>query len=48
MEVTALSPIFEIARVLVRLNHVASIIVNANHSMMSAAAKFCVVNRVAD
>jgi len=28
------SPFFEIALVLVRLDHVASIIVNANHSMM--------------
>jgi hypothetical protein len=28
------SPFFEIARVLVRLDHVASFIVNANHSMM--------------
>ena len=28
------SPLFEIARVLVRFNHVASRIVNANHSIM--------------
>jgi len=28
------SPLFEIARVLVRRDHVASIIVNANHSIM--------------
>jgi hypothetical protein len=28
------SPLFEIARVLVRLDHVASVIVNANHSIM--------------
>jgi hypothetical protein len=28
------SPLFEIASVLVRLGHVASIIVNANHSIM--------------
>jgi hypothetical protein len=28
------SPLFELARVLVRLNHVACFIVNANHSMM--------------
>jgi len=35
---SARSPLFEIARVLVRLDHVASIIVNANHSVMGAAA----------
>ena len=40
--------LFELARVLVRLDHVARFSVNANHSMMSAVAKFCVVNRVAD
>ena len=34
MEVTASSPLFEVARMLVRFNHVASIIINANHSMM--------------
>jgi hypothetical protein len=28
------SPILELARVLVRLNHAASFIVNANHSIM--------------
>jgi hypothetical protein len=28
------SPLFEIARVLVRLDHIASVIVNANHSAM--------------
>jgi hypothetical protein len=28
------SPLFEIARVLVRLDHVVSFIINANHSMM--------------
>jgi len=28
------SPLFEIARVLVRLDHVARFIVNANHSVM--------------
>jgi hypothetical protein len=32
---TTRSPLFEIARVLVRLNHIAScIIVNANHSIV--------------
>ena len=34
MEVTASSPLPEIARVLVRLDHVARFIVNANHSVM--------------
>jgi hypothetical protein len=34
MEVTASSPLPEIARVLLRFNHVAGIIVNANHSIM--------------
>jgi hypothetical protein len=28
------SPLFEIARVLVRLNHIARFIVNANHGIM--------------
>jgi hypothetical protein len=28
------SPLFEIARVLVRLDHVASVIVNANHGVI--------------
>ncbi len=28
------SPVFEIARVLVRLNHIAHFVVNANHSAM--------------
>jgi hypothetical protein len=28
------SPLYEIARVLVRFNHVASVIVNVNHSIM--------------
>ncbi len=29
-------PLFEIARVLVRFNHVASLVVNAHHSIMRA------------
>ena len=33
MEVTASSLLFELARVLVRLDHVVSFIVNANHSI---------------
>ena len=41
-------PLFEIARVFVRYYHVASFIVNANHSIMRAAAKLRVVNCVAD
>jgi len=34
MEVTASSPLPEIARVLVRFDHVARLIVNVNHSVM--------------
>jgi hypothetical protein len=34
MEVTASSPLFELSRVLVRFNHVARFIVNANHGIM--------------
>jgi hypothetical protein len=34
MEVTASLPLFELARVLVRFDHVASMIVNANQSIM--------------
>jgi hypothetical protein len=33
-------PIFELALVLVRLNHLARLIVNADHSIMGAAAAF--------
>jgi hypothetical protein len=36
--------LFEIARVLVRFNHIARVIVNANHSIVLAAVK----PRVAD
>ena len=39
MEVAASSPLFEIARVLVRLDHVSVLIVNPSHSIMRAAAK---------
>jgi hypothetical protein len=42
------SPLFEIPSVLVRLDHVARCIVNANHSVMGAAPKFGVANRIAD
>jgi len=42
--------LFELARVVVRLDHRASFIVNANHSMVRAAEKLgvadCVVDRV--
>jgi hypothetical protein len=34
------SPLFEITRVLVRLNHVASFIVNANHTIMGESPPF--------
>ena len=42
------APPFEMARVFVRLGHVANFIVNANHSIMSTAEKLCVADRVAD
>jgi hypothetical protein len=38
----------KLARVIVRLDHVGSVIVNANHSIMRAAAQYRVVNRGAD
>jgi len=38
------SPLFEIARVLLCFDHVARLIVNANHSVMSAAKKLSVVD----
>jgi hypothetical protein len=37
---------FELARVLVCFDHVASFIENANHGMMRATEKLCVVNCV--
>jgi hypothetical protein len=40
-------PLFEIGRVLVGFDHVASLIVNANHSVMRPVARLCVVNCVA-
>jgi len=46
--VLATLALFELARVLVRFDHVASFIVNVDHSVMRAAEKLCVVNRVAD
>jgi hypothetical protein len=33
------SPLLEIARLLVRFDHVASVIVNANHGIMGTAEK---------
>jgi hypothetical protein len=42
------SPFMALALVLVRFDHVATIIVNANHSIVRAAAKLCVVNCIAD
>jgi|SRR5260370_995052 len=38
------SPIFELTSVLVRVDHVARFIVNANHGIMRAAGKLCVVD----
>jgi hypothetical protein len=40
--------LFELAHVLVRLDHVARIIINANHGIMPAAEKLRVVDCVAD
>jgi hypothetical protein len=39
-----ISPLFERTRLLVRLNHVGSRIVNANHSVMSVAVELCVAS----
>jgi hypothetical protein len=41
-------PLFELARVLVRLDHIASVIVNANHGIVWAAVEFRVVDCVPD
>jgi hypothetical protein len=38
------SPLFEIASVLVRLDHVASVIINANHGIVGAAEKLGVAD----
>jgi hypothetical protein len=43
-----LSRFFEIARVLVCFDHVASVIVNANHSVVRTAAMLGVADCVAD
>jgi len=42
------SPFFEIARVLVRLDHVASVIVNANQGVMCPAEEFRLADCIAD
>ena len=42
------SAVFEIARVLVRFDHIASIIVNVNHGVMSAAVLAGVAGCIAD
>ena len=42
------SPLLEIASVLVRVDYVASLIVNANHSVMRAAKKLGVADCIAD
>jgi hypothetical protein len=42
------SPLFELARVLVRLDHIASVIVNANHSIMRTGSKLGVTDCIAD
>ena len=42
------SPLFELANVLVRLDHVARIIINRNHSTVLTAAKLRALNGVAD
>jgi len=39
MEMTASSPLFQIALVFVRVDHVASVIVNANHGVLFGLAK---------
>jgi len=42
------SPLFEIALVFVRLDHVARFIVNADHGIMSSAVGFGVIDYIAD
>jgi hypothetical protein len=44
--VTSALPLFEIAGMFVRLDHVASFIVNANHGVMGPAVEFRVVDCV--
>jgi hypothetical protein len=42
------SPLFEIALLLVRFNHIASGIIHADHRIVSPAAKRCVAYCIAD
>jgi hypothetical protein len=42
------SPLVEIASVLVHFDHFASLIENANHSVMRTAEKICIADCVAD
>jgi len=42
------SPLFELARVLVRLDYIASIIVNANDGVMRSAVELRIIDCVAD
>ena len=42
------SPLFEIALVLVRFDHIAGYIINANHRTVCAAEKLCVIDSVVD
>jgi hypothetical protein len=48
MAARTFSELFEVARVLVHLDHVASSIVHANNGVMLATAKLGVVDCVAD
>ena len=43
-----MSPERKLARVLVRFNHIASFVVNANHGVMRPAEKFCIADCIAD
>ena len=47
-ESVSLLPLFETARVLVRLDHVSRCIVNANHGIMRATLKLRITNRMAN
>ena len=48
MEVSSSSTLFEVALALVRFDHVASCVVNFNHSITRTAAVLCVSNGIAD
>ena len=47
-EETGNSPLFELACMLVRFDHIARCVVNVNHSIVRAAVKLCVSDCVAD